>query len=294
MQHPEEGHIMDEATIRKDFELLKQFNFNAVRTSHYPPVNKYLELANEYGLYIIDEVGDEAHASEWISSLPEYEEMYRERCRRMVLRDRNHPCVLFWSAGNESGEGINITHTIEEGKSLDPTRFWMYGGNAFSHPAEDIIGPRYPTPMELEMQVGIGEDSRPSFMDEYLSVAGNAGGALDDYWEAIYRHPRLIGGAIWDFVSPGLTERIRQVDDLSPFHTPAHLMGNARLVKEGKNTVLDLNGHDQWVEVYRADNVELNSNELTLTCRIYPRKLVSSCGSFITKRQLSVRAATTR
>ena len=123
---------MDEATIRKDFELLKQFNFNAVRTSHYPPVNKYLELANEYGLYIIDEVGDEAHASEWISSLPEYEEMYRERCRRMVLRDRNHPCVLFWSAGNESGEGINITHTIEEGKSLDPTRFWMYGGNAFS------------------------------------------------------------------------------------------------------------------------------------------------------------------
>lgn len=283
MQHPEEGHVMDEATIRKDFELLKQFNFNAVRTSHYPPVNKYLELANEYGLYIIDEVGDEAHASEWISSLPEYEEMYRERCRRMVLRDRNHPCVLFWSAGNESGEGINITHTIEEGKSLDPTRFWMYGGNAFSHPAEDIIGPRYPTPMELEMQVGIGEDSRPSFMDEYLSVAGNAGGALDDYWEAIYRHPRLIGGAIWDFVSPGLTERIRQVDDLSPFHTPAHLMGNARLVKEGKNTVLDLNGHDQWVEVYRADNVELNSNELTLTCRIYPRKLVSSCGSFITK-----------
>ena len=116
MQHPEEGHVMDEATIRKDFELLKQFNFNAVRTSHYPPVNKYLELANEYGLYIIDEVGDEAHASEWISSLPEYEEMYRERCRRMVLRDRNHPCVLFWSAGNESGEGINITHTIEEGK----------------------------------------------------------------------------------------------------------------------------------------------------------------------------------
>ena len=98
MQHPEEGHVMDEATIRKDFELLKQFNFNAVRTSHYPPVNKYLELANEYGLYIIDEVGDEAHASEWISSLPEYEEMYRERCRRMVLRDRNHPCVLFWSA----------------------------------------------------------------------------------------------------------------------------------------------------------------------------------------------------
>jgi beta-galactosidase len=71
----------------------------------------------------------------------------------MVLRDRNYPCVLFWSAGNESGEGFNITEVIKEGKSYDPTRYWMYGGNAFSHPAEDIIGPRYPTPVELEMEI---------------------------------------------------------------------------------------------------------------------------------------------
>lgn len=285
MQHPEWGHTMHESVIRKDFELLKQFNFNAVRTSHYPPVNKYLELADEYGLYIIDEVGDEAHATEWISNLPEYEPMYRERCRRAVLRDRNHPSVLFWSAGNESGEGPNITHVVDEGKSLDPTRYWMYGGNAFSHPAEDIIGPRYPTPAELEIQVGIGTDSdrRPSFMDEYLSVAGNGGGALDDYWEVIYRHPRLMGGAIWDFVSPGLTERVRQLTDASPYHTPAHLMGNARLVPGPHGNVLDLNGHDQWVEVYRADNTELAGDALTLTCKVYPRKLVSSCGSFITK-----------
>ena len=286
MQHPEWGHTMDEATIRKDLSLLKQFNFNAVRTSHYPPVQAYLDLADEYGIYVIDETGDEAHATEWLSNEPEYEAMYRERCRRMVLRDRNHPCVLFWSAGNESGEGENITKVIEEGKSLDKTRFWMYGGNAFAHPAEDIIGPRYPTPMELETQVGLsnGKDRRPSFMDEYLSVAGNGGGGLDDYWEVIYRHPRLMGGAIWDFVSPGLTERTRLLEDSSPHHTPAHLMGNARLAKDVKgNKVLDLNGHDQWVEVYRADNVELTSHELTLTCKVYPRELVSSCGSFITK-----------
>ncbi|NDV84638.1 glycoside hydrolase family 2 TIM barrel-domain containing protein [Bacteroides sp. 51] len=285
MQHPELGHVMDEATIRKDFELLKQFNFNAVRTSHYPPVNKYLELANEYGLYVIDEVGDEAHATEWISNRPEYEPMYRDRVRKMVLRDRNYPCILFWSAGNESGEGENITHVIDEGKSLDHTRYWMYGGNAYSHPAEDIIGPRYPTPMELEIQVGLGRDNdtRPSFMDEYLSVAGNGGGALDDYWNVIYRHPRIIGGAIWDFVSPGLTEEIRQVEDSSPYRTPAHLMGNARLVKDKNNTILDLNGHDQWVEVYRSDNVEISGDALTLTFKAYPRKLISSCGSFITK-----------
>lgn len=285
MQHPEWGHVVDETTIRKDFELLKQFNFNAVRTSHYPPVSKYLELANEYGLYIIDEVGNEAHATEWLSEKPEYESMYRDRTRKMVVRDRNNPCVLFWSAGNESGEGENITHVIDEGKKLDHTRYWMYGGNAFSHPAEDIIGPRYPTPMELEMQVGIAKngDRRPSFMDEYLSVAGNGGGALDDYWDVIYRYPRLMGGAIWDFISPGVTEKIRKIEDVSPHQTPVHLMGNAQLVKSKKNSVLDLNGHDQWVEVYRSDNVELTGDALTLTCKVYPRKLISSCGSFITK-----------
>jgi beta-galactosidase len=286
MQHPEAGHTMDEATIRKDMELLKRFNFNAVRTSHYPPVNKYLELADEYGVYIIDETGDESHATEWVSEKPEYTEMYKERSRRMVLRDRNHPCVLFWSAGNESGNGNNITEVVKEGKKYDPTRYWMYGGNDFSHPAEDIIGPRYPTPIELEMQIGrpsSNPDRRPSFMDEYLSVAGNGGGALDDYWKVIYAYPRLMGGAIWDFVSTGVTEKIRSLTDISPAHTPAHLMGNATLVKEVGNTVLDLNGHDQWVEVYRQDNVEITSKQLTLTFRVYPRKLSSSCGSYLTK-----------
>ncbi len=286
MQHPEWGHVMTEEVIRKDFEILKQFNYNAVRTSHYPPVNRYLELADEYGLFIIDEAGVEAHATEYVSGRPEYTAMYRERVNRMVLRDRNYPCILFWSAGNESGEGFNIGEVIKEGRQYDHTRYWMYGGNAFAHPAEEIIGPRYPTPMEVEMQVGIIPDSadmRPSFMDEYLSVAGNGGGGLDDYWRVIYAHPRMMGGAIWDFVSPGLTERIRTVPDQSPHHTPVHLMGNARLVKGIHGKALDLNGHDQWAQVYRQANVEVTSGQLTLTCEVYPRKLVSSCGSFITK-----------
>ena len=286
MQHPETGHTMDEATIRKDFEILKQFNFNAVRTSHYPPVNRYLELANEYGLYVIDEAGTEAHATEFVSRQSEFTEMYRERVRKMVLRDRNYPCVLFWSAGNESGEGFNITESIAEGRRYDHTRYWMYGGNAYAHPAEDIIGPRYPLPIELEVITGMIPDStdrRPSFMDEYLSVAGNGGGGMDDYWRVIYDHPRLMGGAIWDFVSTGITEPVRAIEDHSPYATPAHLMGNAKLVKGVHGNALDLNGHDQWVEIYRQPNVEISSSQLTLTCEVYPRKLVSSSGSFITK-----------
>lgn len=286
MQHPENGHVMDEATIRKDFEILKQFNFNAVRTSHYPPVSKYLELANEYGLYIIDETGDESHATEWICGDARFTEMYKERTRRMVLRDRNYPCVLFWSAGNESGEDFNITEVIKEGKKYDSTRNWMYGGNAFAHPAEDIIGPRYPIPGELELELGMPSDEknrRPSFMDEYLSVAGNGAGGLDEYWDVIYRYPRLMGGAIWDFVSPGLTEPIRRLSDSSPNKVLAHLMGNAKLVRNGAENVLDLNGHDQWVEVYRNNAVEITGNKLTLSCKVFPRSLINSCRPYIAK-----------
>ena len=164
MQHPEMGHYVDEETIRRDFELLKKFNFNAVRTSHYPPTNKYIELADEYGLFIIDEVSDEAHQSPYLSGKSDFVEMYRDRTSKLVLRDRNHPCVLFWSAGNESGEGKNINEVVKLGKELDPTRYWMYGGNAPVHSAEDIIGPRYPTPIELEMHIGLNkEDNRPSY-----------------------------------------------------------------------------------------------------------------------------------
>lgn len=284
MQHPVLGHVVDEETIRRDLEILKRFNFNAVRTSHYPPVHRYVELADEYGLYIIDEVGDEAHATQYLSEMPEYLPMYLERVQKLVLRDRNRPSVLFWSAGNESGEGENISRVIEEGKRLDPTRYWMYGGNAAVHPAEDIVGPRYPTPVELEMNFGLGRvDTRPSFMDEYLSVAGNGGGGLDDYWRAIETHPRSLGGAIWDFVSPGVTETARRLEDRSPFATPAHVMGRAALVGGRRGRGISLNGHDQWVEVYRAENLEIAGDELTLSMDVRPRSLHASGGSFVTK-----------
>ena len=284
MQHPELGHTMNEATIRKDMEILKRFNFNGVRTSHYPPVNKYLELADEYGLFVIDETGDEAHATEYVSEMPEFTQMYKERVRRMVLRDRNHPCVLFWSAGNESGEGDNITEVVKEGKRLDPTRFWMYGGNAAKHPAEDIVGPRYPSPLEHEMGYGLDrEDLRPSFMDEYLSVAGNGGGGMDDYWDVIYSHPKLLGGAIWDFVSVGITQPVRALKDKSPNAVPAHIMGWARLVAGPTGKAIDLNKQDQWVQVYRANSVEISGDKLTLTLDIFPRKFNKSGGYLITK-----------
>ncbi|MFA5432948.1 MAG: glycoside hydrolase family 2 TIM barrel-domain containing protein, partial [Candidatus Paceibacterota bacterium] len=286
MQHPDLGHTMDEATIRKDFEILKQFNINCVRTSHYPPVSRYLELADEYGFYIIDEAGDEAHATEYLCDKSEWEPMYRERVRKMVLRDRNHPSILFWSAGNESGEGKNICAVIDEGRKYDTTRYWMYGGNAFSHSCEEIIGPRYPSPFDLKNQVGMvpeSVDPRPSFLDEYLSVAGNAGGGLDEYWDVIYQYPRIMGGAIWDFVSPGLREPVRKLTDSSPNNVATHIMGRAKLVAGHDGKGIDLNGHDQWVEVYQDRNIEISGDELTVSLWIFPRDLMKMGGTLLTK-----------
>jgi beta-galactosidase len=286
MQHPITGHTMDEATIRKDLTLFKQFNINCVRTSHYPPVNRYLELADEYGIYVVDETGDESHATEYVSRDSKWEGMYRERARKMVLRDRNHPSVLFWSAGNESGEGDNICAVIEEGKKYDPTRFWMYGGNAYAQRCEDIIGPRYPQLHSLITNTYIVPDSvdpRPSFLDEYLAVTGNGGGALDDYWDAFYSHPRSMGGAIWDFVSTGITEPVRILKDASSNNVQVNVMGRAKLTAGVSGKGIDLNGHDQWVEVYRDNALEISGSQLTLTMWGFPRSLNSSGGALLNK-----------
>jgi len=288
MQDPDNGHAVTDELIKKDFTILKQHGFNAVRTSHYPPAPRYIELAARYGIYIIDEAGVEAHATEYVSSDARFIPMYQERVRRMVLRDRNQPAVLIWSAGNESGEGPNIGEVIKEGRKYDDTKYWMYGGNAYRHEAEDIIGPRYPTPLALDLKVGTHGDNdvRPSFMDEYISVAGNGGGMLDEMWRAIYTHERSMGGAIWDFVSPGLTQKVRLLKDNSPHDVMAHVMGNAKLVvdqRNKKNHVIDLSGHDEWVEIYRDECLEVTGDNLIISFDVMPRKLVSSCGSFLTK-----------
>ena len=287
MQDPVTGHMVPDELIEKDMKILKQFGFNAVRTSHYPPTPRYLEFANKYGLYIIDETGDEAHATERLSSNQAFKEMYLERVQQLVYRDRNQPCVLFWSAGNESGEGVLIGEVIKEGKRLDGTRYWMYGGNAYSHAAEDIIGPRYPTPSALEMKVGQGfdGDTRPSFMDEYISVAGNAGGNLDEMWEVIYKYDRSMGGALWDFVSIGLEDPVRKIADVSGHGILSGIMGHAKIVtaRNKKNHVIDLNGHDEWIEVYQDPILDITGNQLTIAFDVCPGELVSSCGSFLTK-----------
>jgi beta-galactosidase len=281
MQHPDLGHTMDTATIRKDMTLMKQFNINLVRTSHYPPTIDYLRMADEMGIYVVDETGDESHATEYVSTLPEWTAAYVDRVRGMVLRDRNHPSIIFWSAGNESGFGNNICEVIKEGKRLDPTRIFMYGGNtddvAWRNevPCEDIIGPRYPTPYELKARIAEvpeSQDPRPSFMDEYVAATGNGAGGLDEYWELIYHYPRLSGGAIWDYVSPGIREKIQLLKDDSKNNINVAIKGRGQLVDGKFGKGISLNGHDQWIDVYRDPALDITGKALTLSAWVYPRQ----------------------
>jgi beta-galactosidase len=292
VQHPETGRTMDVETMRRDLLLMKRFNVNAVRTSHYPPNSAYLDLADELGVYLIDETNDEAHATTFLSRRPEWREMYLDRARRMVHRDRNHPSVIVWSAGNESGSGDNICAVIAEGKRIDPTRpGWMYGGNNDMFPrnapldCEDIVGPRYPTPFELKTRiasVAADVDPRPSFMDEYVAATGNSLGALDEFWEVIRSCRRCVGGAVWDWVSPGILWPYVETPDASPHGNHGALMGRAHLVSGRHGRAVALSGHDEWVEVYRAPSLDITGSELTLELEVRPGPW-NGTGSFLTK-----------
>lgn len=269
MHHPEKGQAVPLKTMRKDLELMKQFNLNCVRTSHYPPSPAYIDLADELGIYIIDEVGDEAHNNLQLSEDPAWTAMYRDRSKKLVYRDRNHPSVIMWSAGNESGSGHNIKTVIETGKEIDPSRpAWMYGGNTFYIPFEDVVGPRYWLPLWLEKLVE-GEvlkkaDDRSSFMDEYLAATGNGLGGLDEYWEIIRKNPRSMGGAIWDFVSPGIKTPRWILPDRSPLKNEGQIMGRPTFVDGKSGRGLQFSGHDDWVEFYRDPSLDITGNSLSI------------------------------
>jgi beta-galactosidase len=285
MHHPLRGRAVDRETLLRDLVLMKRFNVNLVRTSHYPPPPIFLDLTDELGLFVIDEANTEAHATEYLSEDPAWRAAYVNRGRRMVLRDRNHPSVIIWSAGNESGEGDSICSIIEEGLRLDPSRpGWMYGGNedytiddpdAFNPiRCETIVGPRYPTPRVLEIvaRVPAEEDPRPSFMDEYVAATGNGLGGLDEFWELIRRYPRLTGGAVWDWISPGITRPVRLTPDVSGRGNDGVLMGNAHLVVGRFGHAVSLSGHDDWVEAYRDPAIDRLERALTLDLWVFPRR----------------------
>jgi len=205
--HPDLGHAVTLEGMRADIVLMKRHNINTVRTSHYPNDPRFLDLCDRLGLYVIDESDLETHGMqpEWgyLSKHPEWEAAYVDRAARMVERDKNHPSILLWSLGNESGYGANHDAMAAWIRAHDPTRLIHYEG-AGESPVMDVVSVMYPTVERLAEQGGRTDDPRPFFMCEYAHAMGNGPGNLREYWDAIYAFDRLLGGCVWEWVDHGL------------------------------------------------------------------------------------------
>ncbi|WP_290541143.1 glycoside hydrolase family 2 TIM barrel-domain containing protein [Alistipes sp.] len=241
------GKTVSRADIEADIRLMKQYNFNSVRTSHYPNDPYLYDLCDAYGLYVIDEANVESHGVRGLlANDPAWITPFLERVTRMVVRDRNHPSVIGWSMGNESGCGPAFAAVSAWTKDTDPTRFIHYEGaqGRPEHPlyrpisrsqaavatsevvaagetaarfAEmanpddpayvDILSRMYPTLEELEFLAEWPHISRPVLLCEYAHSMGNSTGGLNDYWTLIRRHRRLLGGHIWDWIDQGIERR---------------------------------------------------------------------------------------
>ncbi len=221
--HPDLGHAVSYASMLEDVILMKQNNINAVRCSHYPDDPRWLDLCDRFGLYVVDEADLETHGFEpvgdWsqLANDPVWKEAFVERAERMVLRDRNHPSVILWSLGNESGYGKNHDAMAAAIRKLDPRRPVHYEG-AHEAAVVDIVSEMYPTVAHLSQVGRISiprqrgrvsiprqrdqrrDDPRPFFMCEYAHAMGNGPGNLKEYWDVIRAHPRLMGGCVWEWV----------------------------------------------------------------------------------------------
>ncbi|GAB4513023.1 MAG: hypothetical protein Kow0047_24540 [Anaerolineae bacterium] len=203
---PITGHTVSVESMIEDILLMKRFNINAVRTSHYPNDPRWYDLCDQYGIYLYDEANLESHGV-WdrLTKDPLWRDAFLARAVRMVERDKNHPSVIVWSLGNESGYGPNHDAMADWIHANDPTRLVHY------HPAEDapivdIIGPMYPSIDRLVELAHDSGDHRPVIMCEYAHSMGNSTGNLKEYWDAIFTHRRLQGGFIWDWVDQGIQQ----------------------------------------------------------------------------------------
>jgi len=205
--HPRTGRFVDYETLVRDMELMKQANMNMVRTSHYPARTDFYKLCDEYGLYVMDEANQEAHAyrsgKTLLGELPEWEQPLIDRGVSMVERDKNHASVVIWSLGNETGKGDNFISMHEAMEEIDPTRFIYYHDEPRSSDAYDFS---YPHPQELYNALERYQD-KPIFMREYAHAMGNSVGNFKEFWDIVYEQPRIWGGAIWDWVDQGLVKQ---------------------------------------------------------------------------------------
>jgi beta-galactosidase len=212
--HPDRGRALSVDDLRADVVEIKRWGFNAVRTSHYPNDPRFLDLCDELGLYVVDEANLETHASMFtLCNDPAYLSAWIERGARMVQRDKNHPCVVLWSLGNESGHGANHEAMAAWIRRYDPSRPLHYEGAVMlgldrGASVTDVVCPMY-APIERIVAWAsspVAGDERPLILCEYSHAMGNSNGCLAEYWEAIEAHHGLQGGFIWEWWDHGLRQ----------------------------------------------------------------------------------------
>ncbi|MCK4294319.1 MAG: DUF4981 domain-containing protein [Planctomycetes bacterium] len=211
---PDHGRAIPISRMIQDIKLLKQNNINAVRTSHYPDDPIWYDLCDQYGIYVIDEANLESHGlGGYLSNVPAWQTAFLERAIRMVERDKNHPSIIFWSLGNETGCGPNHAAMAAWIHDYDPTRPIHYEG-AQARPRDpyyvDVISRMYARIPEIIRLATDPVDTRPMVLCEYAHAMGNSVGNLKEYWDAIRSHQRLIGGFIWDWADQSLRKKSRE------------------------------------------------------------------------------------
>lgn len=221
--HPTLGHVMPIEQLRRDLVLMKQHNVNTIRTAHYPPTSEFLSMCDAYGFYVVDETDFESHGMIYdvpgnyhpfypttIAQDPRFRAAALDRVSRMVERDKNHPSVIMWSLGNEADYGYNHVAMAEWVHAHDPSRLVHYersctlvtkdekGHFIFPETPIDVDGDMYPSIEDMEAKARV-KNGKPYFLCEYCHAMGFGPGLLEEYWEAFYRHKRLIGGCVWEW-----------------------------------------------------------------------------------------------
>ena len=208
---PQTGHVADNR-IKEDILLMKANNINTIRTSHYPNSPELYRLCDYYGLYVIDEANAESHAQGYgeksLAKRADFKEATVARTRNMYERDKNHPCIISWSLGNESGNGICYEAAYDWLKAKDSTRPIQYERALYDRNT-DIVAIMYPSADYLA-RYAREPQTRPYIMCEYAHAMGNSCGGLSNYWDTIYQYPQLQGGCIWDWVDQGLLTKDAQ------------------------------------------------------------------------------------
>ena len=208
------GRVLSRELMRQDLLELKRWNFNAIRTSHYPNDPAFLDLCDELGFYVVGEANIESHAFQnTLCDDQKYLNAWVDRVARMIQRDIHHPSVILWSLGNESGSGINHRAAAAYARSFDPTRPLHYEGAirgnwTKGHDITDVVVPMYPDISAIISYAKSKKADRPLIMCEYSHAMGNSNGTLSEYWQAIHSLPALQGGFIWEMWDHGLDQRL--------------------------------------------------------------------------------------